>query len=193
MRTTALTVLLFLVFAVAAAIPARGAAAAANSNFVSWALDRSNECDARWSRIAGARNAGIPAGSRGTAVTPLRSSAEQGVIHGAKLSHSVITTRSFIHAMSGNERHFPLSSRMRNGASRGVSTLQSPAKARLTVPYDVRRPLNSSIQKKNFFRNFGATVSRPKLDSFGRISRADRHRSGAVSRPAYRANRPRIL
>jgi len=193
MRTTVLTVLLFLVFAAVAGIPARGAAAAANSNFVSWALDRSNECDARWSRIAGASNADLPAGSRGTAIAPLRSSAERGVIQAAKLSHSVITTRSFIHSMPGNERHFPLSSRLRNGAARGVSTLQSPAKARLTVPYDVRRPLNSSIQKKNFFRSFGATVSRPKLDSFGRISRTDHHRSGAVSRPAYRANRPRIL
>ena len=192
MRTFALTVLLFLVFAAVAAIPAMGVAAA-NANFVSWALDRSNECDARWSRIAGARNANMQAGSGGAAVMPLRPFAEQGVIPGAKLSHSVLTTRSFIHAMPGNERHFPLSTRDRNGASRGVSTLQSPAKARLTVPYDVRRPLNSSIQKKNFFRNFGATVSRPKLDSFGRISRTDRHRNGAVSRPAYRANRPRIL
>lgn len=192
MRTSALTVLLFLVFAAVATIPAMGASAA-NANFVAWALDRSIEFDARWSRIAGARNANLPAGFGGTAVTPLQSSAEKRVIQGTKLSHSVLTTRSFIHAMPGNERHFPLSTRDRNGASRGVSTLQSPAKARLTVPYDVRRPLNSSIQKKNFFRNFGATVSRPKLDSFGRISRTDRHRNGAVSRPAYRADRPRIL
>jgi hypothetical protein len=61
------------------------------------------------------------------------------------------------------------------------------------MPHSVRRPLNSSIQQKNFFRTFGASVARPKLDSFGKINRTGHARSRGVSRPASRADRPRLL
>jgi hypothetical protein len=190
MRIVALTVLLLSVFAAACIAPAGNAVAAANTSFVSWALERSNECDARWNRISLGRDANRPERFGGAALRTGRQAVEQ---KGAKLSHSVITTRSFIHTIAGNAAYLPLSTRERNGASRGTSRLQSPAKTRLTVPYDVRRPIHSSIQTKSFFREFGTTVSRPKLESFGRISKVDRHHRGTVSRPAYRATRPRIL
>jgi hypothetical protein len=48
------------------------------------------------------------------------------------------------------------------------------------------------VQQKNFFARFGE-ISRPRLNSFGRISSSDRLHRGAVSRPACRAARPRLL
>lgn len=190
MRILALTVLLLSVSAAAFIAPASDAVAASNANFVSWALERSNEFDARWSRIALGRDANLPGHFSGATHRTGRPAVEQ---KGAKLSHSVITTRSFVHAIAGHSEYLPLSTRARNGASRGASKLESPAKAHLTVPYDVRRPINSSIQTRDFFHKFGTSISRPKLESFGRISKVNRHHRGSVSRPAYRATRPRIL
>jgi hypothetical protein len=193
MRAFALNVLLFLIFAMFVASPGRCAPAPADTEFATWALDRSNECDARWDRITLTIDA-VPPDVHGRAAAALqRPSATERVTAVAELSHSVITTRSFFHKTSGKQQYLPLSTRERNGAARGVSTLKSPAKATLSVPYSVRRPLNSSLQQKEFFRDFGTSISRPKLNSFGRISTADHHRNGAVSRPTYRPARPRIL
>lgn len=193
MRAFALIMLFALTLAPASSLAAPDAATAGEENFASWAHARSKECDERWSRIALTGGAYLRESSGGTASVPARSPVGQKSLSGSKLSHSVITTRSFIHQFTGNEERLPLSTRERNGASRGVARLRSPAKARLNASYDVRRPINSSIQKKNFFNRFGTSVSRPKLESFGRIGKADRHRNGAISRPRYRVDRPRIL
>jgi hypothetical protein len=192
MRTIVLNVLFFLAFACLAAVPGESAAAAAGTDFISWALDRSDECDARWSLIAsGGAEPAIGSGDEHAARDWMRSPGRTTT--GAKLSHSVVTTRSFINKTLRNDRYLPLSARKRNGASRGVARLKSPAQAHLAVPYSVRRPLTSSIERRKIFRDFGTSITRPRLDSFGRMSRDRRLHNGAVSRPAYRAARPRIL
>jgi hypothetical protein len=193
MRTLGLNVLLFLVFATVAVSLPPGAALAAGPDFLSWALDRSGECDARWSLIADSGDA-QSSPTDGTNVTTISwaPSDVKAMVPGA-LSHSVLTTRVFIHAMSKNERYLPLTARNRTGAAMGVSKLQSPAQAQLVVPYEVKRPLNSSIQQKNFFSDYGTSITRPRLKSFGWLSKDHRLFDGAIARPAYRSDRPRLL
>jgi hypothetical protein len=191
MRTNVAAAVLFLMCAALAA-PAWSAEAPASTSFISWALDRSSECDARWNAIA---SPGGAAATRPDRTAALNNRADSPPTDGAgsKLHHSVITTRSFIHGLSWNETYLPLTTRPRNGASRGVSKLSSPADAMLSLPNATRRPLNSSIQQKQFIRQFGGSISRPKLRSFGRLGTADRHGLGTPTRPASRVARPRIL
>ena len=193
MRTFGLNVLLFLVFAAVALSPSKGAAAAASPDFLSWALDRSSECDARWSLIAGPGDAhSSPVdGTNATATSWLPSGVNVMVL--GTLSHSVITTRSFIHEMSRNERYLPLTTRPWEDAARVGSTFQNPAQAQLAVPNDIIRPLNSSVQQKNFFQDYGTSISRPRLTSFGRLSAAHPLFNGAVARPAFSSDRPHLL
>jgi hypothetical protein len=109
-----------------------------------------------------------------------------------KLSHKIIDSRDFVRRVGGDFQFMPQVAHRRNGAARGLTTLDSPADARLNVPYSIKRPLNSSIQQKNFFHSFG-DVSRPRLNSFGRIHKSEHSFSRTASRPSYRAARPRIL
>jgi len=193
MRTSLLIVLFLFVMALAAVLPGKAAAAESTTGFVAWALDRAGEMDLRWSRMTGLGETNASEARDGTGTAAEHSPSSARIARGTELSHSVITSRSFLRKVSTKAEFLPLSTRERNGAARGVSRLQSPAKARLSMPCSVRRPLNSSIQQKNFFRTFGTSVARPKFDSFGRISRTGHTRSRGVSRPAYRVDRPRIL
>ena len=193
MRTPMLTVLFLFVLTIAAVVPGIAAAAESRTCFVAWALDRAGEMDVRWNRMT-AMGETKPSGAHDmTGTAAGRSLSSSRTVHGTELSHDVIASRSFLHKVTTKAQFLPLSTRERNGAARGVSSLQSPAKARLSMPNSVRRPLNSSFQQKNFFRTFGASIARPKLDSFGRISKTGHTRSRGVSRPASRADRPRIL
>jgi hypothetical protein len=191
MRTFILNVLP-LIFLASAAMPGRGAAA--ETDFVAWALDRSNECDERWSIIAGNGDSELSSSlGREIASSALIASGVK-ITSGTKLSHSIITNRSFTGVSLNNDTYLPLSTRERNGASRGVSRLSNPAQAHYAGPYDMKRPLNSSVQQKNFFRSYNTSVARPRLNSFGRRSSVShRLHSGATVRPTYRASRPRIL
>jgi hypothetical protein len=193
MRTSLLIVSFLFISAVVAAIPGIAAAAEATTGFVAWALDRAGEMDLRWSRMTGTGEASASGAPDGTGTTAERSPSSARIARGTELSHSVITPRSFLRTVSTKAEFLPLSTRERNGAARGVSRLESPAKARLSGPFSVRRPLNSSFQQKNFFHTFGASVARPKLDSFGRIHKTGHSRSRGFSRPASRADRPRLL
>ena len=193
MRTPLLTVLFLFVLTVAAAIPGIAAATESGTGFVAWALDRAGEMDRSWTRITAVSET-KPSGARNeTAAAAERSLSPARIVRGTALSHDVITSRSFLRKVTTKAQFLPLTTRERNGAARGASSLQSPAKARLSMPYSVRRPLNSSIQQKNFFRTFGTSVARPKLDSFGRINKTGHPHSRGVSRPASHADRPRIL
>lgn len=190
MRTPLLTVLFLFVLTVAAVIPGIAAATESGTGFVAWALDRAGEMDRSWTRITAVSET-KPSGALNVtpaAVEPSRSPAR--IVRGTALSHDVITSRSSRHKVTTNAQFLPLSTRERNDAARGASSLQSPAKARLSMPHSVRRPLNSSIQK-NFFRTFGTSVARPKLNSFGRINKTGHSHSRGVARPASRADRPR--
>jgi len=55
------------------------------------------------------------------------------------------------------------------------------------------RPLNSSVQQKNFFQDYGTSISRPRLNSFGRISADHPLYNGAVARPAWSSDHPHNL
>jgi|GEM_PF-2417561 len=193
MRTTLLIVLFLFVMALAAVLPGKAAAAESTTGFVAWALDRAGEMDLRWSRMTGLGETNASEARDGTGTAAEHSPSSARIARGTELSHSVITSRSFLHKVSTKAEFLPLSTRERNGAARGVSRLESPAKARLSMPNSVRRPLNSSIRQKNFFHTSGASIARPKLDSFGRISKTGHTRSRGISRPASRADRPRIL
>jgi hypothetical protein len=193
MRTPLSTVLFLFVLTVAAAIPGIAAATESGTGFVAWALDRAGEMDQSWTRITAVSET-KPSGARNeTAAAVELSHSPARIVRGTALSHDVITSRSFLRKVTTKAQFLPLTTRERNGAARGASSLQSPAKARLSMPYSVRRPLNSSIQQKNFFRTFGTSVARPKLNSFGRISKTGHTRSRGVARPASHADRPRIL
>jgi hypothetical protein len=193
MRISLSIVLFLLVLALGAALPVLAVASEAGSGFVAWALDKSEELDIRWSRMTGIAATNAPADPDGTSVEAGRSSPSGAVVRGEPLSHDILSSHSLPHRAMTDSPLLPLSTRTRNGASRGVSRLQSPAQARLSVPHTMRRPLNSSIQQRNFFRSFGGSVSRPKLNSFGRINRAGFTHSRAATRPAARVARPRIL
>ncbi len=193
MRTFLLAAVLIIVSGTACAIPGGSALAAEPAGFLSWALDRGGECDMRWNLIANTNvveSYSSLSGGTGTALG--RPSVSEKASSASKLSHSIISTRSFFRSVERNAEFLPLSTRERGNATRGSHMLENPAHAHLATPYDVKRPLNSSVQQKNFFARFGG-ISRPKLNSFGRISSSDRLHRGAVSRPACRAARPRIL
>jgi hypothetical protein len=143
--------------------------------------------------MTGLAAANTPGSRDGTQAVTARSYVSGDADRGTELSHAVISSHSLPHKVTMNSPLLPLSTRPRNGAARGVSRLQSPARARLSVPCTIKRPLNSSIQQKNFFHSFGGSVARPRLNSFGRISTKGRRFGGAVSRPAGRVSRPRIL
>ena len=193
MRTSTLIVLFLFVPAVGAVLPGIAAASESRTDFDAWALDRAAEMDLRWSRLTGSTEAKSSEARDVPRSAAEYSSASARTVRGAELSHEIIASRSFLHKVTTRAQFLPLSTRERNGAARGVSRLESPAKARLSMPNSVRRPLNSSIQQRKFFRTFGTSVARPKLDSFGRISKTGHTRSRGVSRPAHRAARPRIL
>jgi len=186
-------VLFLCILAVAAAVPGIAAANESQTGFVAWALDRAGEMDQRWSSMTGLGETKPSDARYETVTTAERSSTSPRTVHGTELSHDIIASRSFLHKVTTKGQFLPLSTRDRNGAARGASSLQSPAKARLSLPNSVRRPLNSSIQQKKFFHTFGASVARPRLDSFGRLNKTGHYHSRAASRPAYRAARPRIL
>ncbi|MGD1047656.1 MAG: hypothetical protein ABR899_02750 [Candidatus Krumholzibacteriaceae bacterium] len=194
MRTFGLNLLLSLVIAAVAVSPSRGAAIAASSDFLSWALDRSAECDARWSLITDTGSTEISPfdGTEVTTISWLPS--DVGAMLPGALSHSILTPQPFIHEMSRNERFLPQSTRPRSDAARVGATLDNPAQTQLMVPDEsIKRPLNSSIQQRQFFQDYGTSIARPKLNSFGLIS-PDRHLfDGAIVRPAFRSDRPRIL
>jgi hypothetical protein len=192
MRMIAANALFVLIVTAIAAAPGNCSQAAPAGGFVSWALDRSSECDARWNAITAA-DAALSGSRDGTSVDVNRPASADRVRVGSRLNHSIITTRSFIHEQPRNQEYLPLTTRPRNGASRGVWTLSSPAQTELTLPNAVRRPLNSSMEQKHFIRNYGTSISRPRLSSFGRLSGGGRHGLGTPTRPAQRASRPRIL
>lgn len=180
--------------ALACALPSGGVRAEASPDFLSRALARSSECDASWGIIVQRSGAGAASVSSGAVdLTRARRGATDRPDAGSGLSHRIIESTSFIHTVAGNREFLPRSTRERNDAWRGVSSLKSPADGRLSMPYGSRRQLNSSARIRSSIRSRSDSISRPKLDSFGRRAALGRYRSSAVAHPAYRCTRPRIL
>jgi hypothetical protein len=175
------------------AMPGIAAAAESTTGFVAWALDRAGEIDLRWSHMTDLGAVNAPEARDGTGTVSERSLSSERTVRGTELSHSIIASHSVMHKVTLNSPLLPISTRERNGAARGVSRLRSPAMARLSVPFSIRRPFNSSTQRKYFLRTFGESVARPRLESFGRIGKSGHRLGRGISRPTSRAARPRIL
>ena len=182
-------VLPLIIFALALSVPTNEAGATEPDEFVAWAIKQGQSCDREWSRIVGATSSRRDLASpscrvrtgRGSS-TPVRTI--QTAVHRAEWTH---TTTSFSHR--GDLPFLPLSTRNRNGPSRGTGVLRNPAQAQLGISHEYRRPLNSWVQRK---RSFGqrSDFTRPRLTSYGRIS-TQSGRRGAATRPAYRPDRPK--
>jgi hypothetical protein len=193
MRRSSLIAVLFSGLAVACVATGGRAAATRQGDFMSWAHEKSSEFDRRWSIIADSGAAPADSSlSEGAKEITGRLSASERIVLGSRLSHSIISSRSFFHKAAQNAAFLPLSTRRMGDATRGMNMLSDPARARSPVPCDVKRPLNSAVQQKSFIPKFG-DVSRPRLNSFGRIGSTSRlHRAG-TSHPTTRADRPRLL
>lgn len=191
-RESVLGVLAF--FLVAASCFAAGSVRASDSSsFMAWATSRSSECDTRWARISAPATA-VATASPGTAqhAPSGRRTAGESTERASELSHTIVDQTNFIHPVGGDFDLLGRTTRERGDAARGQNTLRSPADAHLNVPYSVRRPLNSSVEQKNFFHSMG-DVTRPRLKSFGRMHTGTRMYGRVPARPSYRAARPRVL
>ena len=192
MRTPSFKVLLILILAVACATPSTRLSAA-SAEFLSWATARSDECDLSWNRVTGASARDLTARLSNRPETAFDSlTTSNKIMLGAKLSRSIISSRSFYHSVTSDGDFLPSSTRERGEPGRGVQGLKNPAQARLGGPHDVRRPLNSSVQQTTVIRRFGDVV-RPRLNSFGRLSKSSQLHNGAVARPAGRGTRAHKL
>lgn len=195
----------FGVFFLSAGAHAEGTVPAAGpTGFMAWALLKSSDCDSSWMRMTEQKPpAAAPSLQEGPEAPAIRAkgpwaeliwpSLEEPTTKSSKLSHRIIDSRDFFQMVGGDFPFLQGLARKRNGPTRGMNPLQHPADAHLVVPYDVLRPLNSSIQQKHFIRSIDE-VSRPRLNSFGRLLGPGEHRLNRTpARPYYRAARPRLL
>jgi hypothetical protein len=157
-----------------------GAAASESGDFLEWAMEQGKACDGSWNAFVQAQPDG--SGTSRSYSYPARTShyAAKQIGQGLNEKGSVkLAEMPFL----------PRSTRDRNGPSRGLTKLQSPASARLRVPYDRLRPARSDMR---LGKAFGPRrqVTRPHHMTTHRISSVSAWRRGA-SRPAYRVSRPR--
>jgi len=191
MRQFTTLVLPVIVFALVLSISLKEARATEPDEFVEWALKQGQACDREWSRIAGATT--FP---REFTLISGKARSYRGYARHDRPLHTAVRRVEWTHPPSrfshgGDLPFLPLSTRSRNDPSRGTGVLRHPAQARLGIPHKYRRPLNSWVQKR---RHFGtrSDFTRPRLTSFGRISRGSGRR-GYPTRPAYRPDRPKRI
>jgi hypothetical protein len=160
-----------------------GAAAAESGDFTEWARKQSDECDRNWNNFVqshprGPMKAPVQFDNAGR-TTPAHAAAKPS---GWNFKH-----KGYIH--KAELPFMPMSTTERSGATRGVSRLDSPAKARLSVPHSRRRPVNSRTQFKSSLRRRGGTT-RLSVKSGHRLS-SSRRRRRTASRRATRTRRRR--
>jgi len=158
-----------------------GAAAAESGDFTEWARKQSDECDRNWNSFVQAQ----PRDPSKTPVSLLKSgitttSSPASIQRGWQFGN-----RGFIH--KADLPFMPMSTTERSGPIRGVSRLDSPAQARLSVPHSRRRPVNSNTQFKSSLRR-RSEATRLTVKSGHRLSGASRRRRTA-SRSATRIRR----
>jgi hypothetical protein len=178
-----------LLLAASLVVPSGHADASESADFVTWALEQGKSCDTNWDRFTSTVATGaVRKGSAGGEFTGGRAYRSYPR-SSRKIGKS--TTRSSISfkGRTSSTNFLSLSTRPRNGPTRGVGHLKSPAKARLTLGHKFKRPFNSRMQVKRSFSGRGVLFKRHKSTSFGRWSRS--RRRGGFQRPAYRADRPK--
>jgi hypothetical protein len=156
---------------------ASGAAANESGDFTEWAREQSDACDRNWNNFVNSQ-------PRGPMRTPVRFDNAGSTTPGfraEKRSGWHFDNKGFVH--KADYPFLPLSTKERNGASRGVQRLESPASARLNVPHSRRRPVNSSAQITSSLRS-RSEATRLSVKSGHRLSRVSTRRSGASSRSA---------
>ncbi len=189
MRQFTTLILPIIVFALALSIPLKESRATEPDEFVAWAIKQGQACDREWSRIASA-----PTHSREFTLISCKAKSYRGYSTYERPRYPAARRAEWTHPPSrfihgGDIPFLPLSTRSRNGPSRGTGLLRHPAQARLSISHKYRRPLNSWVQKKRYFGT-RSDFTRPRLTSFGRISRGSGRR-GYATRPAYRPDRPK--
>lgn len=144
--------------------------AAGRAAFVSWASGESRKIDNRWEKItAGNRLNPVVLRKGYNRRTRYRSRAVSGPNWNG--SASACTGAGFTGPGSG--RVFSRVSRQRSGPTRGSFSFTNPASMNHGLSYKVRRPGGSSAHRRNSASGRG-TISRPRLNSFGRISSSRR-------------------
>lgn len=159
-------------------LPAR-AGEPAQPGFSEWALRQGEALDRDWNDAVGSIS-GISTGSvhsfkvtRGRISSPAKRTRHR---FGRGSWNGTVNSAGFIHSGISSE-FLPLSTRTRNGPSRGVNKLESPAQARLSGIR--RKPFNSM----NFDRSFssGHRGSSRKSPAMGTRRSQSSRRSGASS------------
>ena len=168
------------VLVVSTCLVTAGAVASESGEFVEWALQQGKACDRSWNNFVESQPDGV-----GVARTGIRGVTAH---YSARTASGLYTNgKGFIH--KANLPFLPVSTRDRNGPARGLMRLDSPASARLNVPYTRKRPFNSRTELSSSLRRRTGAM-RLSVTSSHRISRVSRTRRG-VSRPAFRTSRPR--
>ncbi len=157
------------------------AAAAESGDFTEWARKQSDECDRNW-------NSFVQSHPRGPTESPVQfensgRATRAGTAKnpgGWQFNHN-----GFIH--KADMPFMPMSTTERSGPTRGVSRLDSPAQARLSVPHSRRRPVNSRTQIRSSMSR-RSSAARLSVKSGHRLSSTSRRRR-AASRHATRTRR----
>jgi len=158
----ALTALLFIIPLFLLSSQADGAGRPA---FVDWASGECEQIDSRWDKITGSYGLD-PVSMKGVSYS--RPSPERRFSSSRGWSHT-----GSVHSRSGGTRFLPRTSRKRNGPTRGISSFSNPASMNHGLANQHRRARGSSAYRWNSASHRG-NVSRPRLNSFGRISSSRR-------------------
>lgn len=173
--------------ALIALLPPAAAVAGGIEGFDGWAEERCGEIDRQWERVS---SSGRAAGWSGT--MPAWSSDDHSRIRGrfeargrtsgpGTPSWSGAASAGFFSSRDTGGRFLWRTSRKRGGPSRGLSTLESPAEARLGFTSNRRLPFNAA-GKYTRSSGFGRTGRWRKSPSIGqRISSSRSRRTGASS------------
>ncbi len=158
-------------FVLSLSLATAGAVASESGEFIEWALEQGKACDSSWNSFVRSEPDGVVV--TGAPVPGGRTCSS------ARTTSGIYTDgKGFIH--KANLPFLPFSTHERNGPSRGLTKLESPASARLNVPHTRKRPFNSRTELGSFLRRrTGAT--RLSVTSSHRISRVSRTRRAASS------------
>jgi hypothetical protein len=185
---------LFLLLSIVAALPAD-----ASDDFEGWALKKGGELDGRWT-TAVAREAGAPAeGSAPTATAPLRSTAMRAgrpAVRAGRPSKQAAGGLEDIDGSKftkrGSQEFLWQSTKERNGPSRGLSKLTSPAQAERASALKRRLPSNNAEKYRRSIDSGRASAWRRTLHTGTRLSKSGtrlRSSSPSLTRGATRVRR----
>lgn len=179
---------MLLLLTAAFTLSAGGAFSSEAGEYMEWAVEKSGEFDRQWESITGPYSLEpvvMNCPRAGMIQTDPFDSPPR--YYNSADSKGKLVNSSFMNR--GNWEFLPRTSRVRNGATRGTSTLKNPARGNHGVPHTRLRARHSAIERSS---NFGprGSVSRPRLSGFGRVS-SSRTRSsvGSYTRGATRVRR----